>query len=913
MKISTVKIKNFRGYGVNHKSADGYFTFSDLDKCDFLILNGYNGFGKTSFFEAIEWCLTNSVKRLKSFEDNDTKTNLSSNRYLIFIPENKEKRTADVEIKFSNGKKIRRTTASESLQASDYILKTELYFDDKKKPINDDSFYHQSLKKIFTVNFLGQETILDLLKKDKPTERSESFLNLIDLSELNKIEAAAKQTFAFNPKNKQKEKELKNLQEDKKKVDTLFQQKSWDSYKSYVNNVNKVKALASNKIEQLKREKSKSWIKKYIPDEDITTENCYDFIDNINLNLSRVEEKSTTTARQMKNKEDFEGCEEAILLFNRNNKIDFIKDFQFDNRLFILSGYNRYIKRYEAENKQLNKIKDQIKLYDNLIEEYLITHLNEVVVLKDCKIDVTEFTFVKEKLNEIHSIIKLHSQQHNISNGGLKFEQFEEIKIKVDSIDILKLEQLLQDFKRKKDTFNKLHTEKGKRLKELSTLNSDYVNLLNDVKQYIDGVHNLKECPICLNEDLSEGLRKTSVELPKNISLKEQLKNIIKGKVSSGNESVTKLQKEFDDEQEKFSNLEKKIKARFKEEYHSKLEDLNKEIKEYLERLLSSINLSSKLNDRSIKVATIRQTSLFQKIDLYKKYYVEIFDEEFPVSGKRKSINETLTNDNKATIEKIKTRINGDQERVQTLEEFIALRDELKPKLTTKSINELREKVEDAEQTIEIFKMFDDFVLSKADQQLIKTTLDFDKKVKKIRKQQTKINNDSKIVSAIKNNASKLKSDILDKLYRNKLINHIYEEINPHFRFNKMNLTKEEVRKQVHSNIIHDGIYLNQIFSSAQLNIISLSIFLGMGLPEKGSNFEQLFLDDPIQSMDDLNILALIDVFRELVDIPNVKRLVLSTHDDNFAKLLRVKMRNKNIKVIDFESYGNEGPVISIN
>lgn len=913
MKISTVKIKNFRGYGENHHTTDGYYTFNDLDKCDFLILNGYNGFGKTSFFEAIEWCLTNSVKRLKSFEENDTKANLGSNRYLIFIPKNQEKRTADIEITFSDGMSIKRTTSSESLQAKDYTAKTVLYFDNIPKDISEDNFYSNSLKKIFRINFLGQETILDLLKKDKPDERSESFLNLIDLSELNEIETAAKQQFGFNPKFQKKKRELEKLDEDKKKADALFQQKSWDSYKSYVDKVNEAKLIASKQIDQLKRDESKKWVKQFISDEIITSHSCYDFIDIIKVKLSRVEEQITTTTKQKKNKDDFEGCKQAILLFNKNKKIDFIKEFKFDTSQYFLSGYNRYITKYDDKKEQLNHFEVLIKTNENLIEEYLTTQLNEDTVFKDCNIDVAKFTSVKVKLNKLHNFLKQHSQLYKVFDSELKFEQFEQLKAEVDKISIYELQSLLQDFKTKKKAFNYSHAEKGKRLKELSTLNSDYVSLLNDVKQYIDATKTLKECPICLNEDFSGGLRKTSVDLPSSTSVKEQLTNIITGKVSSGNVRVNKLQKEFDDEQKEFTNLEKDTKAKFIEDYHSKIESLNKGINEFIESLSSSISLSIKSIDLSIRKTTSRQSTLAQRVDQYKKYYLEIFDEEFPEIDERKTIDVALTNDNKASIEKIKKRINIDQERAQTSEEFVSLRDELKPKVTKVSIEDLREKVEDAKQTIEILKTFDDFVLSKADQQLIQTTLDFDKKVEEIRKQQTNIKNDSDIVSAIKNNAAKLKSEILEKLYSNKLINHIYEEINPHFRFNKMNLIKEEVRKQVHSNISYDGIYLNQIFSASQLNIISLSIFLGMGLPEKGSNFKQLFLDDPIQSMDDLNILALIDVFRELVDIPNAKRLVLSTHDDNFSKLLRIKMRNKNIKVIDFESYGNEGPVITMN
>ncbi|RHW53757.1 hypothetical protein DZC34_22120 [Clostridium botulinum] len=86
---------------------------------------------------------------------------------------------------------------------------------------------------------------------------------------------------------------------------------------------------------------------------------------------------------------------------------------------------------------------------------------------------------------------------------------------------------------------------------------------------------------------------------------------------------------------------------------------------------------------------------------------------------------------------------------------------------------------------------------------------------------------------------------------------------------------------------------------------------MGLGLTQKCSNLDQLFLDDPIQSMDDINILSYIDLMRAIIDSNVIsKNIVISTHDDNFAKLLSIKMRNKEFKVYNFISYSKEGPII---
>jgi DNA repair exonuclease SbcCD ATPase subunit len=56
-----LSIKNFRGYGKFELELPAHPCV--------VLLSGPNGLGKTSLFEAIEWCLTRSVKRLDLVSD----------------------------------------------------------------------------------------------------------------------------------------------------------------------------------------------------------------------------------------------------------------------------------------------------------------------------------------------------------------------------------------------------------------------------------------------------------------------------------------------------------------------------------------------------------------------------------------------------------------------------------------------------------------------------------------------------------------------------------------------------------------------------------------------------------------------------------------------------------------------------
>ena len=59
--ITGLSIKDFRGYGKFHLELPAYPCV--------VLLSGPNGLGKTSLFEALEWVLTGSVKRLDMLSD----------------------------------------------------------------------------------------------------------------------------------------------------------------------------------------------------------------------------------------------------------------------------------------------------------------------------------------------------------------------------------------------------------------------------------------------------------------------------------------------------------------------------------------------------------------------------------------------------------------------------------------------------------------------------------------------------------------------------------------------------------------------------------------------------------------------------------------------------------------------------
>jgi hypothetical protein len=104
---------------------------------------------------------------------------------------------------------------------------------------------------------------------------------------------------------------------------------------------------------------------------------------------------------------------------------------------------------------------------------------------------------------------------------------------------------------------------------------------------------------------------------------------------------------------------------------------------------------------------------------------------------------------------------------------------------------------------------------------------------------------------------------------------------------------------------------VSTIFSSAQLNAVAVCLFLAMNLSMTRSQLGFALLDDPIQNMDDFNVLGLLDLLRGLL---GKRQFFVSTHDEQIGSLVRRKLRptesGPQTIVHHFAAYQSGGPVI---
>jgi DNA repair exonuclease SbcCD ATPase subunit len=101
------------------------------------------------------------------------------------------------------------------------------------------------------------------------------------------------------------------------------------------------------------------------------------------------------------------------------------------------------------------------------------------------------------------------------------------------------------------------------------------------------------------------------------------------------------------------------------------------------------------------------------------------------------------------------------------------------------------------------------------------------------------------------------------------------------------------------------------VLSSSQANVAALTYFLALSWSADRKALPFLLLDDPLQSMDDVNALGFADLCRHL---RRRRQLIVSTHDHRLAGLLERKLvsrgADQGTRVLRFTGWTRNGPVI---
>jgi hypothetical protein len=145
-----------------------------------------------------------------------------------------------------------------------------------------------------------------------------------------------------------------------------------------------------------------------------------------------------------------------------------------------------------------------------------------------------------------------------------------------------------------------------------------------------------------------------------------------------------------------------------------------------------------------------------------------------------------------------------------------------------------------------------------------------------------------------------------------------YARIDPHPAFTSVEFLSSIVKgRGLLSTVIRDSvgdkssIYPSAVLSSPQVNALAVSIFLSFNLGIANPPLSTVLLDDPLQSLDDVNILGLVDLRRRAKE---QRQLRVSTHDVRFATLpprkLRPVAKDGRTIVIELDGWTRQGPTV---
>jgi DNA repair exonuclease SbcCD ATPase subunit len=150
------------------------------------------------------------------------------------------------------------------------------------------------------------------------------------------------------------------------------------------------------------------------------------------------------------------------------------------------------------------------------------------------------------------------------------------------------------------------------------------------------------------------------------------------------------------------------------------------------------------------------------------------------------------------------------------------------------------------------------------------------------------------------------------------LFQRIYSRIDPHptFRVTQIVAGMERGRGKLEVGISDPDAFprardAGPLLSSSQMNSFAVSLFLAMNLALPSLRLGVTILDDPLQSLDSINLLGLVDILRRF---RAHRQIIVSTHEERLVGLLQRKLRpvlpGERMVTMIFENWSREGPVM---
>ncbi|PEB61979.1 hypothetical protein COM86_21710 [Priestia megaterium] len=920
MKIQAITLEAFRGF---------------LDKVTFniqdtgvLLLYGPNGHGKTSIFDAIEWALTGEIQRFSVSTEERKRTRFIRNLHaqedqITYVTLNllidstinaQVKRICTVK-KGDNtdyGKHkleilcFHPTEGNKELEGSEAedLLRTWLINETWLNKITDSS------RIISLTHILGQEKLNEFVMGMKDGERysslsvlfgTEHFLKYSDLFK-NSLEGLKNELQLRRGRILEVETSIKNIEKNSEVLE---------------------KKLVSDTKEPLK--------KALLP---------YVNYFNNTKNLYEVENWEEFHIAVHKNQEKLR--EERFQLENSAQHLKDAKDLfpkWKTSKQFLIDAP----KKREELNKWLNYTQN-LNQVESLLERF--PHFQAGLTKKDkLRVAIERKVSVIQKLSEkSNTIDELVHKLRTIFKEALEKKDFKlfttistlsfedkEIKLKLISY-LEKMKEarnsifiLRENYEINKSALSNLE----KSFHELQGVDKKFQELLSALNDYIVVQNDIEACPACGTPGISiDHLKKRVVSEQGRMNttlpqLELQIKET-KKQMEVQFKEITTYKEQFNSSIDLVNKLIENLEEKAKETRDSRLRE-----QRYEQQLHNEVSaLTDFLNVFKQDANKLQiDASKLNFIDTLKQLEQELQSSLLPLSLKDRA---DLSNQVQLLERKIqharevinyfigkleKLDVNVKDLRLWSEEQITLFLSEIS-NIQSHSIEVLHEK---EKVTFKALSILDQ---AKDELQLLTYNKDLKRQLqslKTLNQEKDQIEKDCESVQEILLNIKKavdtLNNKMIDELFDT--VQKVFVHINSHPLYNKLEFSKEH-RNRAYRLLIYAltgqsetevPANASYIFSSAQVNSIALSFFIAMALHQNWSPLQLIGLDDPIQSMDEINVLAFIDLLRLFVEQYN-RQIIISTHDYTFYKMMLRKFRFQNVSVIEYEGYSEKGPSI---
>lgn len=800
MRIKSLKIENFKLFDRK------FDEIQDISKADLILLNGPNGYGKTSIFDAIEFALTGEIKRINNYSaELGVSKNESYDKKILIADETKkayiklliEEKNCEIELQcIYNPPKNKGNRASkennpykifENFERKLFVDGQEITEPGEKNNILEEHHLNQIEEFFDKCCFLSQDEHLEFLKEAKKNKATAlDFIFKIPVEQQNEVDRVNK--IINSLKNSNRTKELGQISKFENKENEL---------------TDGIKLLKSKVENKSVDDESKTTYQCLFPEKTIEWD-----AENALLDGEKYDEAMVSIEMLIYYSEHQEICLNYI--FNKPVK-DLIKPFNGSNDINYENNTLEYVYRCYSLAKN-----------EELLE------------------------------NEYNS-----QKQYRILKGNIEKRELNNINWEIVSCEKLLGEDIIRNIKEKLKQVEELKKSQGIVSAVITSITEARIALM----KYVDDAMNQsiidnKRCPLCgasytKRQELEE---KISEEADKLQSLcddsSKDIKNIIDG-----------IYAEYLDNM--LITIENKLQNAIPESIHIKIQ----EVKKYKSKICQTKDLLQKIN-----------------INLPEKYQDNITE----INREYNALIQNITMNLKEVPEEIEAQLIA-KDFVHEYDKYYDKNQEKFKKVTSELLH-LKNKY--------IKKLF-----FNSNMKLINEKNNELKKIRNRKIELNKIYDDlckyrDAIQDGIKEYKRKIIWDIEPLLY-------VYTAKILQQKFNGKSifiLTDDDMKNIQLINSVADNQDILYNMSSGQLAAVSLSFLLCMNqVYAKQQSLPILLIDDPIQTIDDVNMVGLVDILRyEFED----RQIFISSHEQKFEWYLKYKYEKaeKNIESFNMKN-----------